>query len=140
MYKSHLATVIICLSLLICLLVASSTGAMTIRTVTKAAMFLLALWPFLGTGKCLCLLGCLLPPRLPHDPQGLTGLCRRSAWFSLCPSSAVMACLEEHPSGPALAAGALSGSQVGSGEGRQHKLSLRSHPAPSYKPKQWGRL
>lgn len=33
---------------------------MTIRTVTKAAVFLLALQPFLGTGKCL-LVTCFLP-------------------------------------------------------------------------------
>lgn len=66
MHKSHLATVIICLPLLIYLLVASSTGAMTIRTVTKAAVFLLALWPFLGTGKCLL-------AWLPASPQAATG-------------------------------------------------------------------
>lgn len=41
---------------------------------------------------------------------------------------------------PALAAGALSGSRVGSGEGRQHKICLRPHSSQSYKPKQWGRL
>lgn len=139
--KSHLATVNVCL-----LFNLPSGGASSQhrdhdhqdcdQSCCISACFVA--FPGDSTVSLLSLLtGCLLPPRLPHGSQGLTGLCRGSARFPLCPSSAVMACLEAHPSGPALAAGALSGSsfRVGSGEG-----SLRSHPSSSYKPKQCRRL
>lgn len=47
-----------------------------------------------------------------------------------------MACLEADPS---LTAGALSGSQMGSGEGRQHKLCLRSQPFTILQTKAMGK-
>lgn len=68
---------------------AHSTGTTTIRTAAKAAVFLLALWPFLGTVLLLAWLPAFLQWRVCLD-------------FLSIPWVVLIVCLGAHPSGPAL--------------------------------------
>lgn len=124
--KSRLATVNLCILPLTCLLVASDRGwcrltAQGPRPSWLRPILLYFYWLCaLSWARHFCLLGCLLPHKLPRGSQLA---CRPTQ--SVCldflsiPWVAAMAPLGTRPSGPACAAGALSGSRVGSGEGRE---------------------
>lgn len=101
---------------------AHSTGTTTIVTAANSAILPLALCPFLGTTFLLAWLPAS-SQAAPWLPVGLQLTLRVCLDFLSIPWVAAMALLGTHPSGPACAAGALSGSRVGSGEGREGSTS-----------------